>query len=289
MLSRRVLACLLCVFAGAAQALAQTASCSFDFFETPKQFVATFINGINRYGNIVGTGCGNEDPNGCFDDRGYIRYSGGGVKILLAPNSIDTQFTRRNASGVTVGQSTDSKGTHGIVNYNGTWRTVDFPGAVSTSLTGINMYGSMVGNWSDSKGHSHGFELKNGKFTSISAPGANTNTYAQSISDTGVIVGSYDDPDAAVYTNGFVVKNGVLTTVDHPNGTTSLWDINAKDVIVGDNDGHPFILKNGSFYDVWVQGSNSVTIRGINGYGKIVGNAYFGLPSKGYIGTCSTP
>ena len=68
-----------------------------------------------------------------------------------------------------------------------------------------------------------------------------------------------------------------------------LWDINAKGTIVGDNDGRPFILKNGVFYDVSVQGSNAVTLRGINGYGKIVGNAYFGVPSKGFIGTCSLP
>ena len=68
-----------------------------------------------------------------------------------------------------------------------------------------------------------------------------------------------------------------------------LWDINAKGIIVGDNDGRPFILKNGVFYDVSVQGSNAVTLRGINGYGNIVGNAYFGVPSKGFIGTCSLP
>lgn len=288
MFSRRVLACLLCVVAGAAQAFAQTASCTFNFFDTPSQYVATFINGINRYGNIVGTDCGNEDPNGCFNDRGYIRYANGSVKNLLAPNSTDTEFMRRNASGVTVGQFTDSKGTHGAVYYNGTWKAVDYPGAVSTSLTGINMYGTLVGNWIDTTGHSHGFRLKNGTFTNINAA-PNSDTYAQSISDTGVIVGWYDDPNAAVYTNGFIMQNGTIKTLDHPNGTTSLWDINAKGVIVGDNDGRPFILKNGTFYDVWVTGSNAVSIRGINGYGKIVGNAYFGLPSKGYIGTCSLP
>ena len=211
MFSPRLLAGLLCLFSGTAQIFAQSASCTYTFFNTPSQFVATFIKGINLYGNVVGTACGTENPNGCVGDRGYIRYSDGSTKILLAPNSNDTQFNRRNASGVTVGQMGNSKGTHGVVYYNGTWRSVDFPGATATTLTGINKYGTIVGNWTDGNGHSHAFRLKNGTFTQLKTSGA-SDIYAESISDTGAIVGWYANSSAAVYINGFVWQTGVLRT-----------------------------------------------------------------------------
>lgn len=288
MVSLHIKAALLCVLFGTVQASGQTASCTFTFFQLPTtQFQDTFAQGINRYGNVVGIGCGQETPNECINNRGLIRFTDGSLKTLLAPNSTDTMFARRNASGVTVGESIGTAGHHhGIAFFNGTWRTVDFPGAQTTALTGINLYNTIVGVYTGSNGLSHGFKLKDGKFTKIDFPGAHE-TIPESISDTGVVVGTFEQFNGSLLTtNGFVLVNGVYQQINNPNGTTSLWDINATGTIVGDNDGRPFILKNGIFFDVLVPNTNAATIRGINGFGKITGTAFFGVTSKGYIGTC---
>ena len=278
----------ICVLFLTVQTLAQTASCTFTFFQLPTtKSEDTFAQGINRYGNVVGIACGQETPDGCVNNRGLIRFTNGGVQTLLAPNATDTTFSKRNASGVTVGESIGTAGRHhGIVYFSGTWRTVDFPGAQATSLTGINRYNSIVGFYTGVNGLRHGFELKDGKFTRIDFPGADE-TIPHSISDTGVIVGTYQTFNAPILTNGFVLAKGVYQQTNHPNGTTELWDINAQGVIVGDNDGLPFILKDGVFSDVLVPDTNAATIRGINGFGKITGTAVFGVTSKGYIGTCN--
>jgi len=101
----------------------------------------------------------------------------------MAPNASSTQFTRRNALGVTVG-SYDS---HGLVPSGTSLATVDYPGAESTQLSGINYWGSIVGNYSNRDGTIGAFELKNGVFTPISYPGS-VDTFAASISDKGMIV-----------------------------------------------------------------------------------------------------
>jgi hypothetical protein len=225
----------------------------------------------------------------CLNSRGFIRYTDGSQQILSAPNSTDTIFNRRNASGITVGETIGTAGHHhGIVYYNGTWRTVNYPGAARTALTGINQYGTMVGIWTDTKGLRHGFRLKDGQFTNINYPGARE-TLVQSISDKGVIVGSFEDPKARFVQNGFILSQGSFKAVTSASGIVALSDINASGTIVGDQDGRPFILKNGNFYDVTVPGANALGIRGINGYGTITGVATFGLTEKIYIARCSTP
>ena len=291
MVSLHIKAGLLCVLFGTVQAFAQTASCTFTFFQLPTtKFEHTFAQGINRYGNVVGFGCGQDTPSGCINNRGLIRFTDGSLKTLLAPNSTDTMFARRNASGVTVGESIGTAGHHhGIVFFNGTWRKVDFPGAQATALTGINRYNTIVGVYTGSNGLRRGFRLKDGKFTKIDFPGADE-TVPESISDTGVVVGTFSKFNGSPFlTNGFVLVNGVYQQVNNPNGTTILFDINASGTIVGDNDGLPFILKNGVFFDVIIPNTNAVEIRGINGFGKITGTAFFGITSKGYIGTCKLP
>ena len=141
MLRKTLSALFPCLLFATMPAVAQTANCTFTFFQLPApQYNRTLPNGINRYGNVVGTGQGHDGG------QGMIRYSNGTFKSLLAPNSIATFFNRRNASGVTVGDWVDSnQKVHGAVYANGTWRTVDYPGGSRTELTGINIYGTIVG------------------------------------------------------------------------------------------------------------------------------------------------
>jgi hypothetical protein len=153
-----------------------------------------------------------------------------------------------------------------------------------------------VGIWSNLNppfsGPSASFELKNGAFTSIKYPGSVT-TNASSISDKGVIVGSYD-----YYTynghhvpeHGFVLTNGVYKTVDNSNGGggTVLKDINASGVIAGTyyhyGNPHGFLYVNGIFKDVKVPSFPYSTLDGINGYGDVTGLTFGSSSVQGTTG-----
>jgi hypothetical protein len=276
-----------CLLFATTPIVAQTANCTFTFFQAPAPpYGRTLPGGINRYGNVVGTAQGHDGG------QGMIRYSNGTFKFLLAPNSIATWFNRRNASGVTVGAWMDSnQKVHGAVYANGTWRTVDYPGALRTELTGINLYGTIVGFYLGSDNNYHGFKLKDGKFSAIQVPGSRW-TSATSISDTGVIVGYWDT--ATANSRGFILKNGVYASYEDPkdNGNGTYFnDINASGTIVGgyfpNENPQGFIFKNGVFEDVVVPGSlETPTTAGINGYGTITGEVFLSSGSNGYIGKC---
>src|ERR1700746_1392402 len=73
------------------------------------------------------------------------------------------------------------------------YTTVDFPGAVATSLNGgPNPEGTNIGSYTDTLGVNHRFTLKKGVFTSFDPPGS-TLTTPNWISPQGVIVGQYID------------------------------------------------------------------------------------------------
>ena len=70
-----------------------------------------------------------------------------------------------------------------------TYTTVDFPGAVLTTLNGgPNPQGTNIGSYTDTGGITHGFMLQKGVFTSFDPPGSVTTT-PNWISPQGVIVG----------------------------------------------------------------------------------------------------
>jgi uncharacterized membrane protein len=95
------------------------------------------------------------------------------------------------------------------------FRTVDFPGAVSTFLYGINNAGQMVGAYIDDGEASHGFLLDNGVFTTIDFPDSR-DTVAAGINNLGVITGQYNDSDG--FGHGFVYSNNEFVTKDLGGG-----------------------------------------------------------------------
>ena len=60
-----------------------------------------------------------------------------------------------------------------------------------------------------------GFLLHNGQYSLLDVPGA-TETQVYGINDSGVVVGTYINPDVSIH--GFIYQNGVFTTVDDPDG-----------------------------------------------------------------------
>ena len=96
--------------------------------------------------------------------------------------------------------------------------TIDVPGALSTSSSGINARGDIVGSYVDGTHHSHGYILRDGQFTTIDFPGS-AFTEALGISPKGEVVGDYrfaGEP-APVNLHGYMrTKKGAFVPVNDP-------------------------------------------------------------------------
>jgi probable HAF family extracellular repeat protein len=122
----------------------------------------------------------------------------------------------------------------------GSFSSVDFPRALTTSAFGINDYGDVVGRYNSSDNSVHGYLFTNGDFQSIDVQGAIL-TVARSVTNEGEIVGHYDS--APGRSHGFLWSRCEgFVTIDCPGATKTLVrGINANHVIVGhydDVDGH---------------------------------------------------
>ena len=276
----------------------QTASCTnWTFFSLGSPAVGTYPGGINRWNVVTGAVTYASTP----QSKGFIRYSDGSAKTYMYPSSVWTVFSKRNAQGVTVGSYGDNSlnnYTHGFVLTSSGTATVNYPGALNTSLTGVNNGGTIVGNYLNPAGKQDGFRLNNGTFTRIHYPNSGL-TQAESISDAGVVVGYYENTlsnGALGDPHGFVLARGVYKTLDNPKGTlhyahgTKLFDINASGTIVGsyhlNGNDYSFVYSNGAFKDIKVPNASSSAATGVNGYGYVVGSGFVNGKTVGYITKC---
>jgi hypothetical protein len=78
----------------------------------------------------------------------------------------------------------------------------------------------------------YGFLYSNGTYTTLSAPGDPTNTWAYGINDRHQIVGLAGN-------SSFLYSNGIYTTISDPGLTTEAFDINNSEHIVGQISGVP--------------------------------------------------
>ncbi len=111
--------------------------------------------------------------------------------------------------------------------------TIDYPGAVSTNIFGINDNGDVVGSFVDGSGE-HGYVLSGGAFTAFDWPGA-TWTEGWGINPQGEIVGQYGWFANGFNTvHGFLLKDGVMSSIDVPNQPNTMpVKINPEGTIVG--------------------------------------------------------
>jgi parallel beta-helix repeat protein len=110
-------------------------------------------------------------------------------------------------------------------------RTIDYPGATATRTFGINDGGDIVGLYVDAAKVTHGFLLKQGKFTSIEFPGASY-TYAMVINNVGDIAGYYGGADSVDH--GYLYSGGQFTKIDVPGANfTGPYGLNDKGEVVG--------------------------------------------------------
>jgi hypothetical protein len=138
-----------------------------------------------------------------------------------------------NNSGEIVGSWSDGGITQGFTLIDGTYTSLNYPGADYTFAFDVNDEGDIVGSYAspDSNG-SQCYLLSGGTYTSISVPGAAW-TEGIAINDAGVIVGYYGTSGSSVI-QGFVLSGGVFTTVAIPGEPyTVLFDINNSGVLLG--------------------------------------------------------
>jgi hypothetical protein len=148
-----------------------------------------------------------------------------------------------NDHGVIVGdyRSGIDHNFHGFV-YDPTARTlttVDWPGATTTSLTGINTQGDMVGVFFDAQFAVHGFVVTGGQLTEVQVSGIPEPDLC-GITDDGTLAGNANDA-------GFVVRDGMVQIIAIPEAQlTELSGIRNDGSVYGrylDKDGvdHGFV------------------------------------------------
>jgi len=118
--------------------------------------------------------------------------------------------------------------------------TIDVPGAVFTSASGINPRGDIVGSYTDGTGRAHGFLLRDDQFTTIDFPGS-AFTEAWGIGPEGEVVGDYRNAgEPSVNSHGYMrTKKGAFVPVNDPPHNVRAQRILPDGTIMGcrhDND-----------------------------------------------------
>jgi len=183
-------------------------------------FTACFA--INNAGTIVGN---YRDSLGA---HGFVLRDGSFATIDVpgagTANGAATRAYGINAAGQIVGDFDVAVGTgaatHGYLLSDGTFTTIDFPGAYFTQAFGINDAGRIVGSTAfPGIGGDSGYMLADGVFRLIVNPAATSPgdpvTVAFGINNRGQIVGYYTD--AGAY-RAYVYADGTFTEIDLPPG-----------------------------------------------------------------------
>ncbi len=154
------------------------------------------------------------------------------------------------------------------------YKTIRVPGALTTTVGGINNAGVMVGQYlAKPGGNPSGFMVSGGRWTHIRHP-KGTSTICKNINSSGAIVGNYQNSNNT--TLGFVYQNGAFTDIPGPAGAknSQAYGINDDGVIVGsyqDAKGlHGFRLTGSTYKTLNVPGATATVATGINNKGYIV-------------------
>ena len=129
------------------------------------------------------------------------------------PGSGGTYFYALGNNGIAAGHYKDSEGLyHGVILENGELRQYDFPNSVETEIYGYSdSTGALTGSFVDTSGVRRGFSGE----TIVEFPGA-PETYADFVSWTGHIVGSYRDAEG-IYHAYMRSSLGRFLSIDLPN------------------------------------------------------------------------
>ena len=192
------------------------------------------------------------------------------------PGSENTYFYALGNNGNAAGYYEDSDGLHhGVILENGELRQYDFPGSVETEVWGISdATGALTGNFRDASGLRRGFSGE----TVIEVPEASA-TYADFVSGSGTVVGSYRDSAGTYRTYGRAPDGrfAFLDVLKIPNPEyLFVHGINDVGVIVVrgkavDDVPRTYVGRFGQLHALHVPGSVSTEGYNINQDGSVVG------------------
>ena len=219
-----------------------------------KGFVRYSNGGTNYFNNLTfaarndkGISVGTYVPSGSGTAEGFM-LSGSTVTPIKDPNpnGIDgTHATGINKWNSVVGWYGDpSRNIHGFKRFsNGSYNTLNFPGAQETMPAGINDSGTVVGTISDYSG-SHGFIYSSGKWAKVDYPGTSGMTQLLGISNGNVILGLSTSTESGftfIYSNGKfkvisdskaaggvfasgIAANGLIAGNAYMQGSSASWN-----------------------------------------------------------------
>ena len=193
------------------------------------------------------------------------------------PGSQNTYFYALGNNGNAAGHYEDSDGLHhGVVLENGELRQYDFPGAVETQIYGISdATGALTGNFTDTSGVRRGFSGD----TIVEYPGASA-TYADFVSASGTIVGSYIDTDGIYHAYGrapdgrfgfadFLAASDLEYLFTHGINDVGIIVVRAKAV---EDIPRTYVGRFGQLHELQFPGSLSTEGYNINQDGSVVGH-----------------
>jgi probable HAF family extracellular repeat protein len=177
---------------------------------------------INNAGSIVG-GYHTSPSGEPTETWGFVKHDSS-FETIAYPGA-NTHATGINDSGQIVGFYADASGVHGYLYEESEFTTVDYPGALGTYLGGINNQGQIVGRYQTASGETHGFLKDGDTYISFDVPLAAANagiTWANGISDSGQVVGTYvhQDSNGATFWIGFIATPAIGAQIDVNPGKT---------------------------------------------------------------------
>lgn len=247
--------------------------------------LGTSVFGVNSSGVMVGNF---EAADGSI--RGFV-YRKGRFTNVVVPDSVYNDLSDVNSRGMAVGVYFDDQFVgHGYI-YSADGTITPFPDVLpgsDTYLYAISDRGILVGSTFSITPEGfvgRGFLYEKGVFTPINVPGA-SETYPSTITNSGIVAGSYYGADPLL-PHGFVLdRDGVFTTIDFPGSVfTLVRGMNERGDIVGsygdETTRHGFLLRDGVFTTIDVPDASDTDVFDINERGHIVGT-YDGY-SRGFV------
>ena len=161
---------------------------------------------------------------------------------------------------------------------------VNFPGAASTQVTGINAAGDLSGFYVDGAGNTHGFTRIGGSFTTVDNPLSTVFNQALGINNSDETVGYY--APTAAGTPGDIAysqKGGVFTDINHLlptnfnsqavglNSAATPWIVGFYQPDAGLTTSFGFLDEGGVITTIDPFGSTFTQALGVNNLGEIVG------------------
>lgn len=162
--------------------------------------------------------------------------------------------------------------------------TIDFPGASSTGVGGINNHGHVVGSYQDAAGAYNGFVFNGNGFQAINYPGASYTT-AEGINDQGLIAGGFESQGPM---GGYLFDGQNFTPVSSPLGThpdAFFVGLNNNGAAVGTLIGQSWLAfeYNAGAYKYAMYPNADTYGTDINDAGVMVGGMFSGQGNHGFL------